>query len=82
MKARTGLILGTVGGSIFWQISEGSVPTEANCSYLASPMTDYMAFAGGVYCAFQGLKLKSPGVAAFGAAVVTIHMFQFLHHKT
>lgn len=74
--------MGALVGSVFWQVSESSVPKEANCSYVASAMTDVLAFAGGAYCAWQGIKLKSPGVAAFGSAVVTIHTAQYLKHKT
>ena len=72
---------GVLLGTFYWYTEEHSIPTEANCSYMASPLTDLMAFVGGVGCAYEGQRLGSPMIAFFGAAVATIHTFQFIYHK-
>ena len=77
----TGLLIGAIGGLAYFQLEEAQVPSDANCSYLASPATDIMATIGGAWCAKRGVELKAPIVAGFGAAVVAIHVMQYLHHK-
>ena len=76
-----GLVAGAVGGLVYWHIEESGVPTDANCSYLASPWTDALATIGGAICAWEGNRIGSPIVAGFGAAVVAVHAMQYLHHK-
>ena len=80
--AGAGLVLGTVLGLGYWVTSEASVPTDANCSYLAAPATDLAAVVGGAYCAVKGTQIREPLVAAFGTAVVIIHTLQYIKHKT
>ncbi len=77
----TGLLIGAIGGLAYFQLEEAQVPSDANCSYLASPATDIMATMGGGWCAKRGVELKDPWIAGFGAAVVAIHVMQYLHHK-
>ena len=76
-----GIALGVALGLGYWFTSEISVPTDANCSYLAAPATDLAAFVGGVYCAIRGTQINEPLVAAFGSAVVVIHTLQYVKHK-
>ena len=78
----SGIATGAVLGLAYFQLSESSVPTEANCSYLATPSTDFLAFAGGAWCAKRGAELGDQTIAAFGAAVVAIHLMQYLRHKS
>ena len=75
------VIFGAVGGIAYFQLEEAQVPSDANCSYLASPATDIMATIGGAWCAKKGIELNEPVIAGFGAAVVAIHVMQYLHHK-
>ena len=77
----TGLLIGAVGGFLYFRVEEAQVPSDANCSYLASPATDIMATIGGAWCMKKGVELDEPAIAGFGAAVVTIHLMQYLHHK-
>jgi len=76
-----GLLIGAIGGLVYFQFEEAQVPSDANFSYLASPATDIMATMGGAWCAKRGAELKDPVIAGFGAAVVAIHVMQYLHHK-
>ena len=75
------MIAATVVGTAYFHAEEAQVPPDANCSYLASPVTDAVATAGGAMCAYRGLKNGDPWVAGFGACVVTIHIWQYLYHK-
>ena len=77
----TGLLIGAIGGLAYFQLEEASQPSDANCSYLASPATDVLAVLGGAWCAKKGVELNAPVVAGFGAAVIAIHVMQYLHHK-
>jgi len=47
-------------GSAYYIMMEMSIPTEANCSYLATPMTDYLAFLWGFIVSWYGLKYDNP----------------------
>ena len=65
-------------GLIYFKIMEDSIPTESNCSYLASPLTDYLAFvAGAMLIAYD----TSPVATFIGTALITEHMMQLLKHK-
>lgn len=81
MKTQTAIVLGLAGGYAYFQLEEATIPTDANCSYLASPLTDLLAVIGGAYGVYAGSKLGSAGVAGFGAAVIGIHIMQYLSHK-
>ena len=81
MTPTNSLIAGTVFGLAFFQLSEATVPTDANCSYLASPWTDAIATLGGAWCAKRGAELGDPIIAIFGSAVVAIHVMQYVQHK-
>ena len=81
MKTEHAIGLAAGVGVIYFYAEEAQVPSDANCSYLASPLTDAVATAGGLLCSYKGLQLDEPLVAAFGTAVVTIHLLQYWHHK-
>jgi hypothetical protein len=68
-------------GTLFFQLMERSIDTESNCSYLASPWTDYLAFLAGAVLTYQGVKLKSPIVTVLGSTVFTEHIWQYIYHK-
>jgi hypothetical protein len=80
-EGRNSLIGGALFGLAFFQFSEATVPTDANCSYLASPWTDAIAALGGAWCAKRGAELDDSIIAIFGSAVVAIHVMQYVKHK-
>lgn len=67
-------------GSAFYVIMERSIPTEANCSYLASPVTDILAFAWGIAVMWYGwFVYNNPILTALGATVIVEHIWQLQH---
>jgi hypothetical protein len=63
-------------GSAYYIMMEMSIPTEANCSYLATPMTDYLAFLWGFIVSWYGLKYDNPILTGMGMSVVVEHIWQ------
>tara|TARA_B110000305_G_C19254664_1_gene546488 strand:+ start:528 stop:800 length:273 start_codon:yes stop_codon:yes gene_type:complete len=64
-------------GSMYYMMMESSIPTDANCSYLATPMTDFLAFLWGFIVAGYGLKVyDNPILTGLGATVIVEHVWQ------
>ena len=55
MKHIYAIILSILLGTVYYQIMENSIPTESNCSYMAAPVTDFLAFLWGVIVVYYGL---------------------------
>jgi len=81
LTAEQAIAAAVLAGTAYFYAEEAQVPSGTNCSYLASPWTDAVATAGGAVCAYRGLKNNDPIVAGCGACVVTIHIWQYFHHK-
>ena len=77
-----GIILGGLFALVFWIFSESSLPIEANCAWLASPATDFLALLGAGICMWRGKVHNDFWVAAFGACVTVIHICQFVIAKS
>ena len=69
--------LSIIFGTAFYILMEKSIPTESNCSYLASPVTDILAFAWGFIVMWYGMSVYDNHVlTALGATVVVEHVWQ------
>ena len=68
--------------TVFWFYSESTLPADANCAWLASPGTDFLAFLGAVLCMWRGKTHDDFLVSAFGACVTVIHLCQFVVAKS
>ena len=66
-------------GSAYYIMMESSIPTEANCSYLATPMTDYLAFVWGLVVFRYGIEYDNPILTALGMTVIVEHIWQLKH---
>jgi len=66
-------------GSAYYIMMESSIPTEANCSYLATPMTDYLAFVWGFIVSRYGIEYDNPILTGLGATVIVEHIWQLQH---
>ena len=66
-------------GSAYYIMMESSIPTEANCSYLATPMTDYLAFVWGFIVAKYGIEYDNPILTGLGMTVIVEHVWQLQH---
>ena len=72
---------GTAAGAAYFAIGESTIPREANCTYLAAPATDVLAWAAGAALIARGVGARDPIVAFLGGAIVGIHLAQYGAHK-
>jgi|UniRef100_A0A6C0JD43 hypothetical protein len=71
------ILLSVVAGYLYYDMMESSIPTESNCSFSASPMTDLLAFVWGFIIMGYGIKkYDNPILTFLGCAVVVEHIFQ------
>ena len=77
-----GVVLGGLFALVFWIYNESSLPLDANCTWLASPGTDFLAFLGAALCVWRGRHHNDFLVAAFGACVIVIHVCQVVVAKS
>lgn len=71
------IILSVLIGYAYYQMMEASLPTESNCSFMASPMTDYLAFVWGFIVMGYGFKYDNMVLTAMGTSVIVEHIFQY-----
>ena len=71
----------TVAGAGYYYVMESSIPTGSNCSFSASPMTDFLAFVAGVVLIERGLHYDSKLVSSIGVAINVEHVFQLSHKQ-
>jgi len=80
MNHSSALILSVIAGSSFYVLMENSIPREANCSYLASPVTDILAFVWGFIVMWYGIYVyDNPILTGLGSTVVVEHIWQLKH---
>ena len=72
---------GTAAGTIYFAIGESTIPREANCTYLAAPVTDVLAWAAGASLMASGIRKRDPWIAFIGGSIVGIHVAQYASHK-
>ncbi len=72
---------GLVAGAVYFAIGEGAIPRATNCTYLAAPLTDLLAWGAGAWLMARGVEEGDPGLAFFGGALSGIHVSQFAAHK-
>ncbi len=65
-------------GYAYFQMMEASIPTNANCSYMAAPMTDYLAFLWGVILIGYGFHYDNAILTVLGASIIVEHIFQYM----
>jgi len=73
------IVMAILVGSAYYIMMESSIPIEANCSYLATPMTDYLAFAWGFIVSKYGIEYDNPILTGLGMTVVVEHIWQLKH---
>jgi hypothetical protein len=70
------LVISVIFGYIFYQMMEASIPTESNCSYMAAPVTDLLAFIWGFAIVNYGFKYDNPILTLLGGSIIVEHIFQ------
>jgi len=76
MKHIYAIILSILLGTIYYQIMENSIPTESNCSYMAAPVTDFLAFLWGVIVVYYGFEYDNVILTTLGATFIIEHIYQ------
>ena len=80
MNHSSAVALSVILGSAFYMLMEKSIPREANCSYLASPVTDVLAFILGFIVMWYGVYIyDNPILTCLGSTVVIEHIWQLKH---
>ena len=80
MNHPSALSLSVIVGSAFYVLMEKSIPREANCSYLASPVTDILAIVWGFIVMWYGVYVyDNPILTGLGSTVVVEHIWQLKH---
>jgi hypothetical protein len=67
------ILLSVLLGHAYYQMMEAS-----NCSYMAAPMTDYLAFLWGFILVGYGFKYDNAVLTVLGASIVVEHIFQYM----
>lgn len=72
------VIAGVVGGCLYYNMMEKSLPDRANCSFIATPATDYLAFVWGAIVMYYGNVYKNDVLIFMGVSLIVEHIFQFM----
>lgn len=70
------ILLSIILGTIYYQIMENSIPTESNCSYMAAPVTDLLAFIWGAIVIYYGFEYNNIILTTLGSTVIVEHIYQ------
>ena len=70
------VLLSFILGSIYYYIMESSIPKDSNCSFIASPLTDILAFIVGFIVIYKANKYNDNILAILGGAMVIEHIWQ------
>tara|TARA_R110002074_G_scaffold352547_1_gene523972 strand:+ start:344 stop:577 length:234 start_codon:yes stop_codon:yes gene_type:complete len=71
------IIIAIIVGILYYKMMDASVPTESNCSFLANPLTDFLAFLWGAIVIYYGKLYKNKVLVFLGATVIVEHICQF-----
>ena len=70
------LILTLLIGSEYYYIMESSIPRDENCSFIASPWTDFLAFISGMIIIFKGINYDDNILIILGGSIIVEHIWQ------
>ncbi len=82
IQPSSAVIIGALGGALYFLYGEAGQEKESNCSYLAPAETDAAALAAAGILVWQARVHTAPWVAFVGGAIGAIHLGQYLHFKT
>lgn len=75
-KHSLAIILSIIFGSAYYYMMDSSLPTEANCSWLSTPLTDYIAFIWAFIIIGYGIKYDNYILTLLGGSVAVEHIWQ------
>lgn len=78
MKHLYAALFSIIIGTLYYEMMWKSLPKEANCSFMATPMTDILAFAWGVLVVVYGMRYDNPLLTFLGSTVFVEHVWQLV----
>ena len=76
MKHTTAILISLLVGTAYYRMMEKTIPTDQNCSFIASPMTDFLAFVWGAIVIGYGYTYDNEILTGLGASVIVEHIWQ------
>jgi hypothetical protein len=72
------LVLSFVFGSLYYYLMESTLPKDSTCNFIASPLTDIIAFITGCIIIYKGIVLEDNILMVLGGVIVVEHIWQIL----
>ena len=72
------LVLSFVFGSLYYYLMESTIPKDSTCNFIASPLTDIIAFITGIVIVYKGFILKDDVLIVLGGAIIVEHIWQVI----
>jgi len=72
------LVLTFVFGTLYYYLMESTIPKDSTCNFIASPLTDIIAFITGSIIVYKGELLKDDVLIVLGGAIVVEHIWQLI----
>lgn len=70
------LVLTFVFGTLYYYLMESTIPRNSTCNFIASPLTDIIAFITGSMIVYKGNILEDDVLIVLGGAIVVEHIWQ------
>lgn len=72
------LIISFIMGTVYYYIMESSIPKKSNCSFIASPLTDIIAFIVGFFIIYKGYIYNDDILIILGSIIIIEHIWQLI----
>lgn len=70
------LVLTFVFGTLYYYLMESTIPRDSTCNFIASPLTDIIAFITGVIIIYKGVVLNDDLLIVLGGIIIVEHIWQ------
>lgn len=76
------LVLTFVLGTLYYYLMESTIPRDSTCNFIASPLTDIIAFITGAIIIYKGVVLKDDVLIVLGGIIIVEHIWQLFPKYT
>ena len=76
------IVLTFVFGTLYYYLMESTIPRDSTCNFIASPLTDIIAFITGSIIVYKGELFKDDVLIVLGGAIVVEHIWQLIPKYT
>ena len=70
------LFLSLLLGTVYYYIMESTIPIDSNCSFIASPWTDILAFIVGLTLIYKSVEYNDTVITMLGGIIIVEHIWQ------